>query len=320
VRIDPVVLVSGALAVVVLGTGTLLAVTRRAVRRPVPVSRNFLSLPAGLTAAGLLGMALATRPDHRRRLASGGAIVATAVGVAGLLAVWSFESSRDRLVTEGRLFGADADLVWRGEPGDAHRAVDVATSSPGVEAVGVRWGVDADLELVGPDGSTTGTASAFDAVSGWAGPTVVRGRAPADQDEVALGRRMLDELGVDLTDTVSLGGPERRTSLTVVGEVVAWGTDEVDEGIDVSMDGLRRLHADACAGARECAPRVQHVVARLDGAGHDAGALQEAGFTPIPLPPEIGNLHEAGPLPWMLAGFLAALAVAGLLHALVNVL
>ena len=119
----------------------------------VPAARRFVGLPAGLSAAGLLGMALATRPDRRRRLAAGGAIVATAVGVAGVLGVWSFEPSRDRLVTEGRLFGADADLAWRGEPDEADRAVEVAASSPGVEAVGVRWGLDADLELAGPDGS-----------------------------------------------------------------------------------------------------------------------------------------------------------------------
>ena len=48
--------------------------------------------------------------------------------------------------------------------------------------------------------------------------------------------------------------------------------------------------------------------------------LAAAGFVPVPLPSEIGNLDEAGPVPWMLAAFLAALAVAGLLHAYVTVL
>ncbi len=223
-------------------------------------------------------------------------------------------------MTEGRLFGADADMAWRGEPDEADRAVEVAASSPGVEAVGVRWGLDADLELAGPDGSLTGTADALDAVSGWAGPTIVRGRAPAGQDEVALGRHILDELGVDLADTVSLSGPDGRTSLTVVGEVVAWGSDEVDEGIEVSMDGLRRLSDAVCAGVPYCVPSVHYVVARLDGSGGEADTLEEAGFAPVPLPSEIDNLQDAGPLPWLLAAFLAVLAVAGLLHAVVSVL
>ena len=64
---------------------------------------------------------------------------------------------------------------------------------------------------------------------------------------------------------------------------------------------------------------MQHVVARSDGADVRA-ELAAAGFVPVPLPSEIGNLDEAGPLPWMLAAFLAALAVAGLLHAFVTVL
>ncbi len=53
VRIDSVVLVAGAVAVVTLGAGMLLAITRRAVRRRVPAARRFVSLPPGLSAAGL---------------------------------------------------------------------------------------------------------------------------------------------------------------------------------------------------------------------------------------------------------------------------
>ena len=201
-------LVAGAVGVVALGAALLVVVTRRAVRRRASGRRRFVGLPAGLSAAGLLGMALATRPDRRRPLAAGGAIVATAVGIAGVLGVWSFESSRDRLVTEGRLFGADADMAWRGEPDEVDRAVEVAVE-PGVEAVGVRWGLDTDLEL---DRSRTArppaTPSALDAVVGLgrARRSSAAGRRPG-QDEVALGRHVLDELGVDIADTCRVSGP-----------------------------------------------------------------------------------------------------------------
>ena len=53
--------------------------------------------------------------------------------------------------------------------------------------------------------------------------------------------------------------------LRVVGEVVAWGTDEVDDGFEVSMDGLRALAASSCDGRFGCDPTVQYVVARSDG-------------------------------------------------------
>ena len=46
--------------------------------------------------------------------ATSAALVATAIGVAGVLAVWTFEAGRDRLFTDGRLFGVDADLLWQG--------------------------------------------------------------------------------------------------------------------------------------------------------------------------------------------------------------
>ena len=77
------------------------------------------------------------------------------MGVAGVLGVWSFEAGRQRLVSEGRLFGADADLAWRGTADEVDAAVAAARSSGGVDAVGVRWALDADLTLTGPGGSAT---------------------------------------------------------------------------------------------------------------------------------------------------------------------
>ncbi len=156
VRIDAFVLTLGTLAVLAVGVSILVAATWRSVRPRSAGTPRFVGLPSGVGPAGLLGIALATRPGRRGRVAAGGAIVATAMGVAGTLGVWSFEAGRDHLLSEARLYGVDADLAWGGAPEDAERAVDVATSSPGVDSVGVHWALDADVELTGPGGSATG--------------------------------------------------------------------------------------------------------------------------------------------------------------------
>ena len=263
-RIDPVVLTIGAAVILGLGGALLVAATRRSLRPRPSASPRFVALPAGVGATGLLGIALATRPVHRGRLIAGGAIVATAMGVAGVLGVWSFEAGRDRLVADGRLFGVDADLAWRGAADDVDAAVAAARSS-GVDAVGVRFALDSDLTLTGPGGSATGNPSAVDVVTGWAGPTIVRGRTPAGPDEVALGDNVMAELDIDLGHTVRVGGPGGDGVLRVVGEVVAWGVDEVDDGFEVSMDGMRALARLSCDGRFGCDPTVQSVVARSDG-------------------------------------------------------
>ena len=80
--------------------------------------------------------------------------MATAIGVAGVLAVWTFEAGRDRLLTEGRLFGVDADLLWQGPVEEVDEAVAAAGETPGIEAVGVRQRLDVELNLAGPGGTT----------------------------------------------------------------------------------------------------------------------------------------------------------------------
>ena len=107
---------------------------------------------------------------------------------------------------------------------------------------GCAGGLDSVVKLTSASGSTSGDPNSLDAVTGWPGPTIVRGRAAAGPDEVALGRKSLDELGIDIGDTVEVTGDgEGRAVLTVVGEVVAWGQDEVDTGFEVSMDGLQAI-------------------------------------------------------------------------------
>ncbi len=318
--IDPLAIGIGFAAVVALCAVPLMVVARRAAHRPRAEVPHLAALPAGLGAAGLLGVAFAVRPGRRGRAATSAALVATAIGVAGVLAVWTFEAGRDRLFTDGRLFGVDADLLWQGPVEEVDKAVAAAGETPGIEAVGVRQRLDVELHLAAPGGTTSGFAGAVDARVGWAGPTIVEGRAARRPGEVALGGQLLDELGVALGEPVDVASPVGRTTLTVVGEVVAWETDEIDRGVEMAPDGLAALAGTVCGP--ECAPGMDVVLARsTDGdVGTSArAALAPLRFAPIPLPSELDNLEQAGGLPWVLAAFLALLGLGGLLHALVTV-
>ena len=121
--------------------------------------------------------------------------------------------------------------------------------------------------------------SALDAVAGWPGPTIVRGRAAAGPDEVALGRNVLDELGVDVGDTVEVEATEQVVpSLTVVGEVVAWGQDEVDDGFEMSMSGLQALTQRHVRRPVSAANRTCSTSSPDSPTTHEAPMLTEAGF------------------------------------------
>ena len=300
----------------------LLAVTRRAVRRPGRAA-HALRRPAGRTQRRRAARVWPWRPD--RTVADGwpasGAIVATAVGIAGVLGVWSFESSRDRLVTEGRLFGADADMAWRGEPDDADRAVEVATSSPGRRgrrrALGPRRRSRArragrlDHRQCQRHRPRVGLGRS-DGRPWQGGCPPGRGRPRSSHPRRAR-RRHRRHRDAQRSRRPHLADRGRRG-----GRVGYRRGRRGHRGLARRSAPAERHHVRRASST----PRqhVHYVVARLDEAGHDAGALVEAGFASVPLPSEIENLNEAGPLPWLLAGFLGALAVAGLLHALVSVL
>ena len=79
-------------------------------------------------------------------------------------------------------------------------------------------------------------------------PTLTTGRLPDGDDEVALGAVTLDQLGVDVGDTVRVTRGEDSSDLAVVGRVVlpavsAYpGADKTSlgEGALLSEDGLAR--------------------------------------------------------------------------------
>jgi hypothetical protein len=111
----------------------------------------------------------------------------------------------------------------------------------------------------------------------------------------------------------------------VVGLAVSYGTDVVDEGFHVTEDGIAHLAVPCGPDGGEdgsCADAdVWTAVARATP-GADRGSLAdrlgEVEMEPIPAPSIVDRFREIGPVPWYLAGMLAAIGAGGLLHSTVT--
>lgn len=150
---------------------------------------------------------------------SRGALAGLSLAVAALAATVTFGAGVDHLVSTPAAYGWgwDAYLTlpgedWQTPPGEI---IDRVGAGPGL----VGWSV-LTVDQVALDGQRT-PAVGVEYRSGQVGPTILRGRAPAGSDELVLGGRTMEELGVGLGDIVQ-AGPDGR-SMEVVGQAVFAG-------------------------------------------------------------------------------------------------
>jgi ABC-type lipoprotein release transport system permease subunit len=148
---------------------------------------------------------------------------------------------------------------------------------------------------------------------------LTHGRAPRP-GEVALGPRTLETTHHHLGDTILVGDPPQR--LRVVG--TALFPNDVHAQFD---EGLWLVPQDYDRIAPTKAPDIDRtLVLRVDPGTTDQvlntarGALARwaPDGGPADVPPELTTLHGVLPLPRLLAAFLAALALAALVHVLVS--
>ena len=312
---DPVLVAVGALLVAVAFLLLAALTAARVVRREavgVGVARSTLGLTwLGRRAPALAGLTFALR--GRGSAARGSvpvrATLAVAVlGTCGVVAVATFAQSLDRLSSTPARYGWVADFaVVDSKPFDMQ---DLA-ADPRVEAL-----LDSSAVPVHIDGRRMEGIS-LRPLKGPVPLTLLGGRLPETDDEVALGSREALRLGATTGSTVSLttydgdGRPSPRT-MRVVGLVV---TPPVSEGLGSGAF----LTARTAAAAGRSAP---FTTAFVDARDEDADAIyaelaQRLEMIRASPPAEVSNLVALGRLPVVLAVFLGALAVAVLAHSLV---
>jgi hypothetical protein len=325
IAFDGPVLVAGAVAVAgALLARAALAGWRRTTAAGRWEARHRSRVVEGLATAGvphppLAGVAMALDRGGR----AGPGLVRTALlgalaGVALTSAALTFGASLDRLVAEPELQGWAWDVVVGNLNAEEDLRVEGSrrlAASPYVEGFSA---VSESLEPLTIDGLDVAVAG-VELMVGGVFPPLAEGRPPTGPGEVVLGGRTMQRLGLHVGDRIeaSLGGTP--TSLHVVGTAVLNPALQfsftLDEGAVVAFPELRRLRPDA--------PATHFLVDYADGVDRDEAfaALQaEWGKTVLRSRPpvEVENLRRVAGLPLVLAGLVAALAVATLAHTLVT--
>jgi ABC-type lipoprotein release transport system permease subunit len=176
-----------------------------------------------------------------------GSVLAMALAVGAIV----FGASLDRLLDHPASFGWNwsnlVGLTMSDDNGDPitdlqHYATTVA-DRPGVEAAAVLQ--EASVQVHGQALAALGLRP----VTGDLSPTVLQGRPPLGSDELALGARTMQTLGLHLADTVDVSGRTGHARRRVVGVVVFpaiakyTGADNVDLGVGalVNQAALDRI-------------------------------------------------------------------------------
>jgi putative ABC transport system permease protein len=251
-------------------------------------------------------------------------VAAVAAGVAGVVAVGTIAASVDELLTTPALFGAPWDL----DTGERETEPDVSTrlaEDPDVAMVGVLQTLafnDGILRAVGPGGESDVAPHTF-VVERGPPPLVLRaGRTPGP-GEAAVGSEVLDRLGAQIGDDVVIQAHRRPVRLTITGEIVTAGDNELDQGFYVEPGTLASLRANCSPTVKDQRCEVETLgvgVALRQGADRDAAVARLQAIAPELQPPArpsvVDNLDEIGSTPVLLGSFLALLGIAGLTHAL----
>jgi hypothetical protein len=274
--------------------------------------------PAQLVRAQLgpvenLGVTMALDPDSRLgRVPVRSGFLGAVLATAGLAGVLTFGAGLDALVEEPARSGWNWTL--RIDPFDDE--VEAVASLEGLQQMGHLY----QRQLVIEGDAVPG--SALSSVKGSPSFTVVEGRMPTADEEVALGPALADSIGRDIGDRVTLTGPDgEETGKVVVGLALLPTFDDdvsFNEGVAVTLPELDRLaHSDG-------EDNDTMLVTFADGISEAEAADRVSSVAPEAvsvysypvLPTDVANLDDVRPLPRALAVFLALLGLAAVAHAL----
>lgn len=311
IRIDPAAVTVGVVVLIAVLAAVAFGIAWRTVRTAAVAQR----LPATSrmawrpTPPAGLGTSLAVDPTgDRSRLAVVSAVAGVALGVGGFLAVDLVESSTAEVLATPSAFAADWDLEILDSPEDPDMVIAATMNEP-VEAFSFKYAVPGnDAEVTGPTGNGLAQPMAFEDAIGTIAPFVARGRPPLGPDEALLGDGLATTIGADVGDDVRLdpGGVGYRVA--GIGRIS--DDNHTDRSVVLTVEGLSRLDL-----GRD--PTLTGAFVRTGDV--DAGVrerLAALGWQEPVAPSRIANLDRIGSVPLLLAIALAALGLAGIVHAL----
>jgi putative ABC transport system permease protein len=253
-----------------------------------------------------IGVHFAVGSPGRSRIRAVVASATLALAVAGVAGSLLVGVSLRHMTSHPMLWNNEADHAFGNPFVPADRDI-VSPAADDTDVVAVTAATTGSLML---DGVDVGVF-AFDPVRGGLMPAVLEGRPPSAADEIALGRVVADQLGLDVGDEVTAQGPHGTASqLKVVGLAVS--PSDAGEGAVMSYDGYHSLVADAT--------RNLVIVRFRDGAPPEAAARVSgtAGTAPTILTPPTSVLafERVVAAPFVLAAVLAAMVATGLAYQL----
>jgi ABC-type lipoprotein release transport system permease subunit len=323
IHVDLTVLAGGALALAVVLLLAAVWASARIVHPRSTAAGRGSAIVAGAAPAQLvrtrlgpvesLGVTMALDPDSQRgRVPVRSAFLGAVLGAAGLAGVLTFGAGLDALVHEPARSGWNWTL--RIDPFDDE--VDAIASLDGVEHLGRlsqrQVVIEGDAVNGGAMSSITGSPSF----------TIVRGRMPAADEEVALGPALADRIGRGVGDRVTLTGPDGEDVRKVVVGLALLPTFDDDvafnESVALTLPELDRLaHSDG-EGNDATLVTFDEDISYAEAAARVTSVAPEAVSVysyPV-LPTDVANLDDVRPLPRALAIFLALLGLAAIAHAL----
>lgn len=284
----------------------------------------------GMPVSAVAGTRLALEPGHGRSATPvRSAIIGLTLAVTAMVAAFGFAASMDRFTSSPTLWGIRFDFAT-GHPfiGDIfqNEAIPVVLDDPTVGDVTV-GNFQEQIGLVGPNGGQSVAVWGTESLKG--DPidlTMLEGRWPEADDEIALGLQTARALGVSVGDHVQAELRSTTKDLTVVGIPVfpdfGFGPG-LGQGAGSTMELLNEFYPEATQNL---------LFARFaSGADHDA-AFERLNRELLTVNRDLGieradngelgtsllHTRKSRELPLILAGLFGLVALATLVHVLVT--
>jgi hypothetical protein len=310
IDIDPAILLLGGLAFIVLIflRGSVAAWLESG-RRRTQIAAAGIS-PRFSSPSLSMALAFATNPGRGvQRVPLRPAIAGSALGIAGVIGALTFAASLGTLVETPRLYGDAWDLqiplqVEGSRISD--RELPGLVADPRIKGVS-RYRL---VEMSLGDGKPL-SGDVLEPFKGEVGPTLLRGRLPSEEGEIAIKATDAEERGLEIGREIDAKHHKKTLHVKVVGMLPGTSFTGFVIGPE-SAASLAAREFDEVGLLVEAAPGVSISALKSD--------LQDTFsevYEPVP-PPPVENLRGVRDFPRWIAAFLAVLGLAAVGHLLVT--